>query len=115
MTIHYAYALGPLVVLGGGAFSYERGNPVQHDAPAEARGPIRSTARVSMWRIGRPGTEGAFNSSQGHPLDGTTRLCTPFDRQNACSCACLTRLLDRFAVLNYLRSAHHTPQNGVSF
>ena len=29
-------------------------------------------------RIGRPGTEGTFNSSQEHPLDATTSLCTPF-------------------------------------
>ena len=28
-------------------------------------------------RIGRPGTGGTCNSSQGHPFDGITRTCTP--------------------------------------
>ena len=27
-TLHYAYAYGPMTVLGGRAFSYERGTPV---------------------------------------------------------------------------------------
>jgi hypothetical protein len=30
MTLQWAYAYGPMVVLGGGALSYGRGTPVQY-------------------------------------------------------------------------------------
>jgi len=37
-TLQKDYTQGPMVVLGGGAVSYERGAPVPHPAPWESPG-----------------------------------------------------------------------------
>jgi len=42
-----------------------------------ARYPCTRIPTCAYRRIGRSGTASTFDSSQGHPLDGTTRLCTP--------------------------------------
>ena len=36
-TLQYGYAYGPMVVLGGGAVSYERGTPVAASADVSSR------------------------------------------------------------------------------
>ena len=44
-TLQYGYAYGPMVGLGGGAFSYERGAPVMKYFPTTEQGESPSRAR----------------------------------------------------------------------
>ena len=51
-TLHHDSALGPMVALGEGAVSYERGTPVARMARASGEGGAKTQSTVILFRVG---------------------------------------------------------------